>query len=365
MNDSLSRTLRRGSSGSDYDRRARRNPRELAGRDRLHRLLPLERALIARCGAPDDVQQTAGRVPRVSRSALFQPPAASAQPTLELRDFVVMPMTGLVDGKGSTICCCRGSIRCAKKSAAPSDCSSAISTDRSTSSTRTRRTFDGLPRLQRQRGKGGIFRKLTIQQGYGNGLNGFYLDPDYTRNGKFYTTHIEDPALPGSNLPDNTKCAGVERLRIHDDGGDQDARAAAERGRARRVDRFEPVELDLRGHGPRAAARAAEHPQPSAGRPDLQPGGASRRSRLARPLYRMRRRRVGRIDATSRSGPTRSGSTTSRARFFASSPTSTSTSRPARSARTAATGFPTTIRLSRRPARARRSGPTASAIRIG
>ncbi len=53
-------------------------------------------------------------------------------------------------------------------------------------------------------GRKGMFRKLAIAQGYGNGLNGFYLDPDYTRNGKFYTTHIEDPALPGSNLPDNT-----------------------------------------------------------------------------------------------------------------------------------------------------------------
>jgi hypothetical protein len=58
-------------------------------------------------------------------------------------------------------------------------------------------------------GKKGLFRKLTILQGYGNGLNGFYLDPDYTRNGKFYTTHIEDPALPGSKLPDNTSVPGL------------------------------------------------------------------------------------------------------------------------------------------------------------
>ena len=32
---------------------------------------------------------------------VFQPPTVSAQPTLELRDFVAMPMTGLVDGKGT------------------------------------------------------------------------------------------------------------------------------------------------------------------------------------------------------------------------------------------------------------------------
>ena len=32
---------------------------------------------------------------------MFQPPTASAQPTIEIEDFVATPMTGLVDGKGS------------------------------------------------------------------------------------------------------------------------------------------------------------------------------------------------------------------------------------------------------------------------
>ena len=59
-------------------------------------------------------------------------------------------------------------------------------------------------------GKTGIFHRLTIASGYGNGLNGFYLDPDYTRNGKFYTVHIEDPALPGSNLPDTSRFPGLK-----------------------------------------------------------------------------------------------------------------------------------------------------------
>src|SRR5438045_7165725 len=54
-----------------------------------------------------------------------------------------------------------------------------------------------------------IFQKLTLTQGYGNGINGFYLDPDYTHNGRFYTVHIEDPALPGSNLPSNASVPGL------------------------------------------------------------------------------------------------------------------------------------------------------------
>ena len=109
--------------------------------------------------------------------------------------------------RARTSCCSPGSIRCGKRPAARSACSSATSTDRCTSSTRTTKKFTVYLDFNGNEGKKGIFRKLTILQGYGNGLNGFYLDPDYTRNGKFYTVHIEDPALPGSNLPDNSQCS--------------------------------------------------------------------------------------------------------------------------------------------------------------
>jgi glucose/arabinose dehydrogenase len=49
----------------------------------------------------------------------------------------------------------------------------------------------------------GLFDKLTIDAGFANGFITFQFDPDYTRNGKFYTIHLEDPALPGSLLPHN------------------------------------------------------------------------------------------------------------------------------------------------------------------
>lgn len=49
----------------------------------------------------------------------------------------------------------------------------------------------------------GLFDKLTIEAGYANGFITFQFDPDYTRNGNFYTIHLEDPALPGSLLPHN------------------------------------------------------------------------------------------------------------------------------------------------------------------
>jgi len=131
-------------------------------------------------------------------------PTAGAQSTLELEDYVVMPMTGLVDGKGSNelllarVNTLREEAGGAKRLFISDLNGPLYILDKDTKKFTVYLDFNG------NAGKKGIFRRLTIQQGYGNGLNGFYLDPDYTRNGKFYTVHIEDPALAGSNLPDNT-----------------------------------------------------------------------------------------------------------------------------------------------------------------
>jgi len=50
----------------------------------------------------------------------------------------------------------------------------------------------------------GLFKKFYTLSGYGNGLNGFNLDPDYAKNGKFYTTHMEDPSIEAPAGPQNT-----------------------------------------------------------------------------------------------------------------------------------------------------------------
>ena len=59
-------------------------------------------------------------------------------------------------------------------------------------------------------GKPGLFHRLTVAQGFGNGLGNFQFDPDFAHNGKFYTIHIEDPDLPVSAMPDNTNFPGVK-----------------------------------------------------------------------------------------------------------------------------------------------------------
>lgn len=134
---------------------------------------------------------------------------ALAQPALIVEDYVATPITGRVDGKGSNelllsrVNTLREEVGGARRLFISDLNGPLYIFDKDT------RTFSLYLDFNGSEGKTGIFRKLTILQGYGNGLNGFYLDPDYTRNGKFYTVHIEDPALPGSNLPNNASAPGL------------------------------------------------------------------------------------------------------------------------------------------------------------
>ena len=128
-------------------------------------------------------------------AGLASAPIGSGQAaTLDVEDFLVMPMTGLVDGKGSNelLLARVNTLReeaVGAKRLFISDLNGPLNIlDKQTKKLTVYLDFNGNP------GKTGIFRKLTIAQGYGNGLNGFNLDPDYPRNGKFYTVHIEDPA---------------------------------------------------------------------------------------------------------------------------------------------------------------------------
>jgi len=136
-------------------------------------------------------------------------PPASAQLTLEVKDYVEVPMTGLVDGKGSNelllarVNTLREEVGGAKRFFIGDLNGPLYVFDKATKKFSVYLDFNG------NLGKNGLFHKLTVAQGYGNGLNGFYLDPDYTRNGKFYTVHIENPALPGSSLPDNSHFAAL------------------------------------------------------------------------------------------------------------------------------------------------------------
>ena len=76
--------------------------------------------------------------------------------------------------------------------------------DKETRKLTTYLNFNGLE------GQPGIFHRLNIDNGLASGFICFQFDPDYAHNGKFYTIHLEDPALPASNLPDNKNFPGFK-----------------------------------------------------------------------------------------------------------------------------------------------------------
>jgi mono/diheme cytochrome c family protein len=50
-------------------------------------------------------------------------------------------------------------------------------------------------------GERGLFPKFTFQRNFATGLTNFLFDPDYPRNGVFYTIHMEDPSVTAPAAP--------------------------------------------------------------------------------------------------------------------------------------------------------------------
>ena len=65
--------------------------------------------------------------------------------------------------------------------------------DKQTKTFTTYLDFNGLA------GHSGLFPKFTYARNFATGLTDVILDPDYTRNGVFYTLHMEDPSTPGTS----------------------------------------------------------------------------------------------------------------------------------------------------------------------
>jgi mono/diheme cytochrome c family protein len=64
--------------------------------------------------------------------------------------------------------------------------------------------FDGLA------GRPGLFPKFTYARNFATGLTNIILDPDYARNGLFYTLHMEDPSTPGPAVPRSGVVPGLD-----------------------------------------------------------------------------------------------------------------------------------------------------------
>ena len=129
--------------------------------------------------------------------------AAGPRLALEIKEYVEMPITGLLDGKGQTDGML-ARINSLREEPGGSnrffinDLNGPLYIlDKSTKKLTTYLDFNGRDK------RPGLFHKFTFEVGYANGLISLQFDPDYRKNGRFYTVHMEDPALAGSNLPDN------------------------------------------------------------------------------------------------------------------------------------------------------------------
>jgi len=129
---------------------------------------------------------------------------AAPELTIEIEDYVTMPVTGAVDGTGnnasllSRVNFLREEPGGSRKRFFVNDLNGPLHiVDKDTKKLTTYLNFNGLE------GQPGMFHRFTIETGLANGFINFLFDPDYARNGRFYTIHLENPELPVSNLPDN------------------------------------------------------------------------------------------------------------------------------------------------------------------
>jgi hypothetical protein len=136
--------------------------------------------------------------------------AAPPELTIEIKDYAAMPMTGAVNGPGNSagllarINFFREEPGGGRKRLFVNDLNGPLYIlDKETKKTITYLDFNGLP------GRPGLFHRLAIDQLLASGFISFEFDPDYARNGKFYTIHLEDPALTASSLPDNKNFPGL------------------------------------------------------------------------------------------------------------------------------------------------------------
>jgi len=59
-------------------------------------------------------------------------------------------------------------------------------------------------------GRPGLFPKFTYARNFATGLTNVILDPDYARNGVFYTLHMEDPSTSGRAEPRSGVVPGLD-----------------------------------------------------------------------------------------------------------------------------------------------------------
>ncbi|HUP39770.1 MAG TPA: PQQ-dependent sugar dehydrogenase [Vicinamibacterales bacterium] len=145
----------------------------------------------------------------VATTVMIAAPPTAPQLTLELKDFATLPITGDIEGTGQVdgMLARVNSVR-----EEPGGTGRLFVTDmngpiyildKNTKALTTYLDFNG------SGDRAGIFDRLYHDPGYSSGVSQFQFDPDYRRNGKFYTVHMEAIASVGSQRPDTTKIPGL------------------------------------------------------------------------------------------------------------------------------------------------------------
>ncbi len=142
---------------------------------------------------------------------LAQAADPAKQLTLEIRDYLTMPDPGKRD-VNSQINSVYSRINFLRQEPGPDrgryfineQNGSLYILDKKTKQLTTYLDFNG------KAGRKGMFHRLMFESGFATGLISFQFDPDYRRNGRFYTIHLEDPAVAESPLPDNKNFPGFD-----------------------------------------------------------------------------------------------------------------------------------------------------------
>ena len=133
--------------------------------------------------------------------AVAPPAAADPTPrrTLELADYVQMPITGELGGDLTRGLLARVNFLREEPGGRRffvNDLNGPLYIlDKQTKQFTTYLDFNGLA------GRPGLFQKLTFERNFATGLINFVFDPDYARNGVFYTIHMEDPTTEAPAEP--------------------------------------------------------------------------------------------------------------------------------------------------------------------
>jgi mono/diheme cytochrome c family protein len=134
-------------------------------------------------------------------------PAASRK-TLELADYVQMPITGEPGGENT-----RGELARVNflreepggRRFFVTDLNGPLYIlDKESKRVTAYLDFNGLA------GRPGLFQKLTFERNFATGLINVIFDPDYARNGVFYTIHMEDPTIAAPAEPKAAVVAGLD-----------------------------------------------------------------------------------------------------------------------------------------------------------